>query len=328
MKSILMNRQHKAPGPGVAFTLRRLLVLGLLACWVMVPIAQANPFLSSGSSDSDQGPLVRSPTSSGPFTATQLDLREQLVLYLESFREQPHLTGVLAVLGAAFAYGVLHAAGPGHRKTIVFSLFLGKTCRPWDPLAAGFLSAFVHAGAGIILILGFSLIRGTIIGLGTSERIREYLDAGTFVVLAGIGCILLIIRGLSFFRTKREKASPDTQDNNKVPDVLNPSVYTLIITTSLVPCPGAMMLLLFSLYGQVLWLGILGVISMSFGMGLIISLVGYLAYAGNQSLFWRLRNKGHILEMVSHGMELASYVLLIAFSLYSIEPLITKLIHS
>ncbi len=310
---------------GATVLWRRLILAVLLACWVMVPLAQANPFLSSGSSETNQEPLVRTPTSTGPFTATQLDLREQLVHYLESFREEPHLSAIFAILAAAFAYGVLHAAGPGHRKTIVFSLFLGKTCRIWDPLVAGFLSAFVHAGSGIVIILGLSLVRGTIIGLGTSERIREYLDAGTFVVLAGIAGILLLYRGWSFFRRKPGRTSSGNQKNSEAPAALNTSVYTLIVTTSLVPCPGAMMLLLFALYGEVLWLGILGVLSMSFGMGLIISLVGYLAYAGNQSLFWRLRTRGPVLEKASHGMELFSYILLIGFSLYYLEPLIAKL---
>jgi nickel/cobalt exporter len=330
IRNILMKGQHSLHSPFLRIHRttsfwRRLVLAVFLLCCGFAPMVQANPFLSSGSSETNEGPLVRPPASTGPFTATQLDLREQLVQYLESFREHPQLSAVFAVLAAAFAYGVLHAAGPGHRKTIVFSLFLGKTCRIWDPLMAGFFSAFVHAGSGIILILGLSLIRGTIIGLGTSERIREYLDAGTFVVLAGFAVLLLLYRGWSFFRPQPKGLNQEAPTTQKTPTALNTGIYTLLFTTSLVPCPGAMMVLLFSLYGQVLWLGIVSVVSMSIGMGLIISLVGYLAYAGNQGLFWKLRTKGPVLEKVSHGMELFSYILLIGFSLYNLEPLIANL---
>jgi ABC-type nickel/cobalt efflux system permease component RcnA len=287
----------------------------------------ANPFVSS---PQDRAPLVRSAQGTGPLVNTQLSLREQIAAALNAFHEQPHLFTVLAIIGAAFIYGILHAAGPGHRKTVVFSLFLGKPAKPWEPLIAGFVSSMVHAGMGILIVLGLSILRGTIISLGDAEQLREYLDLGTFLLLGFIAILLIGYRGWSLFKELFGKNKPQETalpEGSSLPGTGTPSkqaltreVYILLFITSLVPCPGAMMLLLFSLYGDLVWLGVVGVIAMSIGMGLVISLAGYLAYFGNTGLFMGLKKKGVLLDVVSHGLELVSYFLLLGFSLYMASP--------
>lgn len=287
----------------------------------------ANPFVSS---PKETGPLVRSSQGSGPLVNTQLSLREQIAAALNTFHENPRLSTILAIIGAAFIYGILHAAGPGHRKTVVFSLFLGKPAKPWEPLLAGFVSSMVHAGMGILIVLGFSILRGTIISLGDAEQLREYLDLGTFLLLGFIAILLICYRGWCFFKelfgkNKPQKTALLLEDSllgtgTSSKQALSREVYILLFITSLVPCPGAMMLLLFSLYGDLLWLGVMGVIAMSIGMGLVISVAGYLAYFGNTGLFMGLKKRGPLLDVVSHGLELSSYFLLLGFSLYMASP--------
>ncbi|MCX7655613.1 MAG: hypothetical protein N2Z76_03705 [Treponemataceae bacterium] len=308
-------------------TLGTAVVFGLILLFIVPVGLLANPFVSS---PLDPVPLVRTPQGSGPLVNMQLTLREHIAAALTMFHEQPHLSMVLAIIGAAFVYGMLHAAGPGHRKTVVFSLFLGKPAKLWEPLLAGFVSSMVHAGMGILIVLGLSIVRGTIVSLGDAEQLRAYLDLGTFLLLGFIATFLICYRGWSlvkrlFFKQKtQEKAllpehCAPCKDSSKE-HALTREVYLLLFITSLVPCPGAMMLLLFSLYGNLVWLGIVGVIAMSIGMGIVISVAGYLAYFGNTGLFMGLKKRGFLFDIVSHSLELFSYVLLLGFSLYMASP--------
>ena len=58
----------------------------------------------------------------------------------------------------SFLYGLIHAVGPGHRKALTFSLFLGQETRWKEPLSAGFLSAGLHGGLTLFLLLIFYAI--------------------------------------------------------------------------------------------------------------------------------------------------------------------------
>ena len=97
---------------------------------------------------------------------------------MRDFGRKGSAASLLVLLGASFVYGILHAAGPGHRKTVVFSIFLGKKAAPWEPAALGFLSAGVHAATGMAIVLVLSAARGAVAGLGVPSA-SVHLDAAT-----------------------------------------------------------------------------------------------------------------------------------------------------
>ncbi|OHD81770.1 MAG: hypothetical protein A3J97_11340 [Spirochaetes bacterium RIFOXYC1_FULL_54_7] len=269
----------------------------------------ANPFLAGNS------PIVRQPSSGGVLPTFQMELRNNTAKAIQSFTQDPTLEGLLLLITATFLYGILHAAGPGHRKTVVFSLFLGRKARTWEPLLAGFLAAGVHGAAGLVIIAILSILRGTVAGLGQAEAVGAFMDAATFVVI-GLLAVVLIIRKIVFL----QKYSNTTG----IPEQ-NRDLYSLVAIASIVPCPGAIMLLLFASYAGQLWLGILGVVSMSLGMGIVISLAGYLAFAGREGLFHRLKAKEQLIRNIASGFELLSYLLLFGISVYALLPLLHSL---
>lgn len=275
----------------------------------------ANPFLSGGA---EEAPVLRTPTSQGPMIEAQRDLRERSAESIRGFASDPSAASLIALLGAALLYGVLHAAGPGHRKTIVFSLFLGREAKPWEPLAAGFLASSVHAGIGMALVGLLTLIYGAIASLGNTERVSAYLDAGTFGALVLVSFVLIVLKIRSM---AKGNGHGSTKGKSR-------GLYGIVATASLVPCPGATMMLLFGVYMGLPYLGIAAVVAMSLGMGLVISLAGYLAYTGRAGLFGRLKAKENVIGPVSDFLELGSYFLVLGFSLYMAWPIITRALQS
>ncbi|HOZ73443.1 MAG TPA: hypothetical protein PK179_13090 [Spirochaetales bacterium] len=288
-----------------------------LACAMALAAAPllASPFTSS---DDDAPPLptVRAPGSQGPMVETQRGLRERAAESIRLFAEEPSGRALAGLLAAAFVYGVLHAMGPGHRKTIVFSLFIGKKAAPWEPLAAGFMAAGVHAGVGMAIVGVLSLAYGAIAGLGDAERISAYLDASTFGVLILAALVLAALKLRAMASGKGHGSEPSGRRRG---------LYGIVFVSSLIPCPGATMILLFALYAGLPWIGAAAVLAMSVGMGVVISAAGYLAYAGRVGLFGSLKAREKTIGLVSDLLELVSYLLVLGFSLYMAWPTITAL---
>src|SRR5258707_12907579 len=90
-------------------------------------------------------------------------------------------------LAASFWLGAVHAATPGHGKTIAASYIVGVRGRPVDVLVLGIFVTLSHT-SGIVLV-------GVLATLGSAwlipQRVEAYLALATGMLVIGIGCWLL-----------------------------------------------------------------------------------------------------------------------------------------
>ena len=122
---------------------KNLSILFLLFLYFLIPLSLYSDPFTGGSGKELRPQATRPPSVILPdgFNKFQLEIREKSADFLDDFRSDPSAGSVFLFLTAVFLYGILHGAGPGHRKTVVFTLFLSRPSRRWEPLAAGFLSA-------------------------------------------------------------------------------------------------------------------------------------------------------------------------------------------
>jgi len=96
------------------------------------------------------------------------------------------LEGPLYLL-ASFWLGAVHAATPGHGKTIAASYIVGVRGRPVDAVALGVFVTLSHT-RGILLV-------GVLATLGSAwlvpRRVEAYLAIATGILVVGIGCWML-----------------------------------------------------------------------------------------------------------------------------------------
>jgi ABC-type nickel/cobalt efflux system permease component RcnA len=172
--------------------------------------------------------------------------------------------GFLLVLLLSLAYGVFHAAGPGHGKTVVSSYFLANDARIRHGIIVGNFIAVVHALSALaVVLLLYFVIRG-VFSTGV-ERANRYIQTASFGLIAVLGAFVLVqrIRGIAHRHNHGE---------DQPREISLRGLIAVAVPAGMIPCPGAVAVILFALSLHMLWVSVLSVVSMSIGMGLTISL--------------------------------------------------------
>lgn len=177
-------------------------------------------------------------------------------------------SGSLLITGIALLYGIIHAVGPGHGKAVVASYFLSRGKEAKEAFKVGYLVAVIHAlSATVLTFTVYYLIKG-IFSVTFNQSVAVMYKLSGAMILA-VGLYLL-------YELKKEFGTKE-----KALAAANKKPYTLALSVGIVPCPGVMTILLFSLLLGHLITGILAAIMMSIGMGLTISLSGILTAKGS-----------------------------------------------
>lgn len=206
---------------------------------------------------------------------------------------------VMTVIAGAFLYGVFHAIGPGHGKTVIGSWFLSRRARLVDGLAACAVSALVQAGTAIALV-------GAVAGLAAlAPRVvmaqAAWAEAGSYLLITLLGGWMLIqaARGRDSCGHDHGQAHMPScacghdhhdhdhgHDGHRHPETAPPrrDLFAMAAAIGLRPCSGAILVLLFTLANNLFWLGMLATLAMAAGVALTVSGIGLSALGLNRLL--------------------------------------------
>ena len=123
----------------------------------------------------------------GWINAQQQSFYRALSGALQAMREDPQKLWLL--IGLSFAYGVFHAAGPGHGKAVISSYVIANEQTLRRGVVISFLAALMQ-GTVAILIVGvtYFALRGT--GISMTETTHT-LEIASYALIAGFGGWLL-----------------------------------------------------------------------------------------------------------------------------------------
>ena len=187
----------------------------------------------------------------------------ELSTYFELLEEGSWVP-IVSILAFSFAYGIIHALGPGHGKALISGYLLANpSLKTSHVLRMGFFIALVHALSALVITLGATYA----IQMSASKLLRDV--SAPMVQISG-GLIVLMGFWLLY-----EVATSRSQKEAHVDAKKEASV---IILSGIVPCPGVMTLSFFAITLGEFSLGIIAALFMSLGMGLTISGVGLLVH--------------------------------------------------
>lgn len=186
----------------------------------------------------------------------------------------------LTLVGVAFAYGVFHAAGPGHGKAIIaaYAVATEKQIKGGVLLALG--AALLQACVAIVIVGLFAVIFGAT--AKTMAQAANGVEIASFALVAIVGGWLLWVKSgaLAGLLTGREhdhhhhhhhhahgEACGCGHDHAPLPPqrATWKSMLATIVAAGIRPCSGAIVVLVFALSQSVFWLGVVATFAMAIG---------------------------------------------------------------
>jgi nickel/cobalt exporter len=234
--------------------------------------------------------------------AFQRTLNAEMRQHLAAMKENAAWEPALALVLAAFLYGVFHAIGPGHGKVVIGSWFATRHARIAHGLAACALSALVQAGSAVAAVL---LLAGAL-SLAPRDVLAHaaWLEVGSYGLIAVMGLYMLVqaLRGKAGcghdHGPGHEHQHGPCCDHHPPPAPSERGLWAMAAAVGFRPCSGAILVLLFTLANGLLWVGILATLAMAAGVALTVSGIGLSAlginrllerYFGTSRHAWRLR---------------------------------------
>ncbi len=230
----------------------------------------------------------------------------------DAFHDVEHgsRAALIVVLGLAFFYGVLHAIGPGHGKSVVASYFVAHRARWTSGILMGSLISVIQGASAIVLV--------GVLAIVLRAKQIEILNRGTVVEFVSYG--LIVTLGVwMFYRAATgqlhahdgDEHGHDHHHHGRRPRKLDPR---LILATGLTPCASAIIILLFALANRAFGLGVIAVVVLTVGMAVTISTIGVATVLGRRALLAMIDKAGMETHRLERGLAIAASIVIVGVS--------------
>lgn len=300
-----------------------LLLAGLLLCSAAtVAKAELKP-LSPFAATEAVPPSAFRPPSAAPYRAPgpfgrlfawvleqQQGLQRMLAASVKSLKTDNPMAGAFTLAGLSFLYGILHAVGPGHGKTIISSYVVANE----ETVRRGVLISFIAAA-----LQGFTavaLVGVLLIGLGaTGLQVNAWssqLESVSYALIALVGVYLLWTQVMCLWRRRSRddqaaeaghgghgrdhhhhdhhhhhhadgEACDHLVDARQLAGPISwRKVMAVVFSVGIRPCTGAILVLVFALTQGLFWAGVAATFAMAFGTAITVAVLATLALGSRE----------------------------------------------
>jgi nickel/cobalt transporter (NicO) family protein len=277
------------------------LAVAIIACVMVVLIlsvlvAWGGDFFSSTSSlaPSPFGMGLRENAPSGEGWAKQLFVWQSGFYQglTQALSQLSQTGGMSALIGLSFAYGVFHAAGPGHGKAVIAAFMLASEQQYRRGLSLSFAAAILQALVAIVLVTFLALILNM-----TSRHITQtahIIEQVSFAVMMGIGAWILWQRTARMVELMGARLTSKQMSQANTLQTYTPHVCAsgcshgdkvmiktlqyrkptavqnvgVVLSAGLRPCMGAIVVLIFALSQHQFIAGVWAALAMALGTAL------------------------------------------------------------
>lgn len=194
------------------------------------------------------------------------------------------------LLGVSFLYGIIHAIGPGHGKSLAFSYFASNKSSFAKAFWVSQASAFIHIIGALLLV---------VVSVFVLESMLNNFVNDSVEVLTKISAVMIMLLAAYILYNKARKkdcscsscshghshehehnhghehntpkwsATKPQKSSILKPNFVKKDLY-FVLTAGLIPCPGTVVLFIYAFVLKTYFAVLLASIFISFGMGLVI----------------------------------------------------------
>lgn len=273
-----------------------LIFFSLLIC--IQPAAAQNPFTAKTQSPKASQKQAMPNHFLAKISFWQHQLNSKMAVLTRQAKETKSMKPFFFLFFIAFSYGILHAAGPGHGKAVAASYVISQKGRIIDSLVFGNMIALFHGFSGMFLVLLLyfvlnSSVSGTLVDVSRMTQIISY----SLILLLGTALLAKSVY-LWCRRTVIDRRDPNGYTRKRKIGRL-----ATAFVVGMVPCPGVVLVMLFSLSLDMIGLGFLLALSMTFGMAVTISVVVIIGTIGKNLALGALQRRKDIAGVVGQIIE-------------------------
>ena len=186
----------------------------------------------------------------------------------------------LFLLFFAFGYGVIHAMGPGHGKTLVASYFLSNDRSYTKAFFISLAIGVVHTFSAFILTLVIYFLVNTLLAQFLDDTVYYTTKISALIIIT-IALYLIYKKYLLYRQVEEEKNNPQFKFSTSPVHIStcgcasckvdkNSTDTALIISAGIIPCPGTTTLFIFAISTGLYYAGFISALVMSLGMSTVI----------------------------------------------------------
>jgi ABC-type nickel/cobalt efflux system permease component RcnA len=262
-------------------------------------------------------------------------------------------SSVWLLMGISFAYGVFHAAGPGHGKAVISSYLVANEETWKRGITLSFASALLQALVAVAVVGIAAVLLGAT--AGTMNRAVWWIEIVSYALIALMGARLLWVKGKGFLREWAAIRAPksvgaaatahshhhdhgrdhhhdhahdhhhdhDHDDHSghshgPTPDQLaGPGGWTrgltAILAVGLRPCSGAILVLVFSLAQGIFWAGVAATFVMGLGTAITVAVIATLTVTATAFAARLAATRTGYGSLALRGIEVAASVIVLVF---------------
>jgi len=246
------------------------------------------------------------------------DFVKKVKYYLVRIENGDNLA-LLMLLVVSFVYGVIHALGPGHGKSLAFSYFMANKSSYTKAFAISQASAFIHIVGALILVIVSIFVLQSVLNNFVNDSVEILTKFSAVLIMAlaiyilyrklknkGCSCSSCCSTPAKTSQSPWSTSKPKTTNSLK-PNFMKQDLY-FVITSGIIPCPGTVVLFIYAFVLETYFAVILASIAISFGMGLVIFASSFLGVSVKN-----LSEKSH---KITYALEIIAPIVMFILGIF------------
>ncbi|NNE23480.1 MAG: nickel/cobalt transporter [Rhizobiales bacterium] len=237
---------------------------------------------------------------------------------LRGIRGENRFAAAWTLMLLSFGYGIFHAAGPGHGKTVISAWLLANEHQLRRGILVAFMAAIVQALTAIVLV---SVLLLAVKSVGSSARsIAGSLEAASYALITVLGLYLIWQAMRPVLVAAPAGHGHVHHDHDHGPDCdcghahmpsasdLNGAwslkrAFAIAFAVGIRPCSGAILALLASSAIGIYWAGIASTVVMAVGTAITVSLIACIAVSSRNLAMKLAGNSSAWLERTAFALK-------------------------
>jgi ABC-type nickel/cobalt efflux system permease component RcnA len=201
------------------------------------------------------------------FIRWQRDVNKALGDGIVAVKDGHSSLAIFLAMLLAFSYGAFHAIGPGHGKTVILAYFLSRDGSLLRGIRMGAQIALTHVISAVVIVIVVRWLLGFTFAQPIDQlQSLKLFSYGTITVIGAV----MLARALQEARRGPIGHAHDCHHHGGERDLLS-------IAVGLIPCSGAVLVLIYALANGLLVGGLVMTACIAIGMAITLSAIGMAA---------------------------------------------------